>query len=406
MLARRHQSAHAVTTHLIESMRIERETVWVRPCSAFGSRWLADDFWITYDPRVEVESLGEAVALMPFVLDVAPVAWASGERWVVPELDAVQAASLPRARDTFRTWYPGNRWEGELEGERLTETAGPASGGPAVIVFSGGLDSTYSALSTPPGAVLFLLRGLDVALDNGPGWARVRREAEALAGRAGHTLVTAESSLKRHLRRDAVNLLHGGSGGWWGQVQHGLALAGAAIPVAAALGGGRVLIPSSLSRTTQMPHGSAPELDENASWSGGEVVHHAFEVTRHDKLRWLVERCDEIGPVYLRVCYSVPHGPGNNCLTCEKCLRSALALMIEGRDPLPFGLPLAPREVERRLRDGFESGTFERIEALEPLWAELRDRAVEHQGLVSDAFRDWLLAGGSPARAAGAVPVA
>jgi hypothetical protein len=394
-----------VTTHLIESMRIERETVWVRPCSAFGSRWLADDFWITYDPRVELDTLSEAVALMPFVLDVAPVAWASGETWVVPELDAVQAESLETARDKLREWYPDNRWEGRLEGERLTAAEGGENGGPDVIVFSGGLDSTYSALSSPPGAVLLLLRGLDIALDNGPGWARVRREADALAGRAGHTLVTAETSLKRHLRRDAVDLLHGGSSGWWGQVQHGLALAGAAIPVAAALGGGRVLIPSSLSRTTQMPHGSAPELDESASWSGGDVVHTAFDLTRHQKLRWLLDRCDEIGPVFLRVCYSGPHGAGTNCLTCEKCLRSALALMIEDRDPLPFGIPLAPNEVERRLRDGFDSGRFERIEALEPLWAELCDRVVEHQGLVSDSFRDWLLAGGSPARGARPVTV-
>jgi hypothetical protein len=382
-----------LTTPLIDSLRIERETLWVRPCSAFGSRYLADDFWITYDPGVDLEAMTEAVALMPFVLDVAPLAWASGERWSVPELDAVQASSLPEARDALRRFYPRLlRWDGELEGERTSEMPS-TGGGPDVIIFSGGLDSTYSALSEPPGALLLLLRGLDVALDNGPGWARVRREAEALAARAGHTLMTAETTLKRHLRRDAVDLLHGGSSGWWGDVQYGLAIAGAAMPVAASRGGGRVLIPSSLSRGTLTPVGSAPDLEENAGWSGGEVVHHAFDLTRHQKLRWLLERCDEIGPVFLRVCYSFPQGAGNNCLSCEKCLRTALGLMVEGRDPLPFGLPIAPREVERRLREKFESGAVEPIAALVPLWAELRDRAEEHPGLVSTAFRDWMLIG-------------
>ncbi|HEV7845361.1 MAG TPA: hypothetical protein VGO83_03835 [Thermoleophilaceae bacterium] len=393
-----------MTTQLIESLRIERETLWVRPCSAFGSRYLADDYWVTYGDGVDLESVSEAVALMPFVLDVAPVAWASGERWVVPELDAVQAASLPAARETFRHWYPNGGWDGELEPERTSETRG--GDGPDVLIFSGGLDSTYSALSEPPGAILLLLRGLDVALDNGPGWARVRREAQALADRAGHKLVTAETSLKRHLRKDAVDLLHGGNNGWWVQVQFGLALAGVAIPVAAANGGTRVLVPASLSHHAKFPLGSAPDVEENARWSGGEVVHHGFELTRHDKLRWVLERCDEIGPVFLRVCYSLPHGAGANCLSCEKCLRTALGLMIEGRDPLPFGLPVAPSEVERRVRDGFESAAFERIEAVEALWIDLRTRAQEHPGLLSDGFRDWLLAHTSGRFAGASQPVA
>jgi hypothetical protein len=381
-----------LTTQLIDSLRIERETLWVRPCSAFGSRYLADDFWVAYDERVDLEAVTEAVALMPFVLCIAPVVWASGDTWTVPELDSVQAGSLPTARATLRGWYPQIAWDGEIEPDRTTEAA-PGGAGPDVILFSGGLDSTYSALTAPPGAVLLLLRGLDIALDNGPGWARVRREARALADRAGHTLVTAETSLRRHLRRDVVDDLHGASSGWWGGVQHGLALAGLAIPVAASAGGSRVLVPATMWEGVSYPLGSVPELEENARWSGGEVVHDGFDRSRQGKMRWLVERCDSIGPVFLRVCYSIPHGAGDNCLTCEKCLRTALALMVEGRDPLPFGFPIAPREVERRLREAIEADAFaDTIETAQPIWADLSARAAEHPGLLSTGFRDWLLA--------------
>ena len=379
-----------MTTELIDSLRIERETLWVRPCSEFGSRYLSDDFWVAYDPSVDLDDMTEAVALMPYVLSVLPVVWASGDAWSVPELDSVQAERVEGARETLRAWYPGISWDGRLEADRTT-SAPAATGDRDVILFSGGLDSTHSALRHPPGAILLLLRGLDIALDNGHGWARVLREARALAERAGHTLVTAETSMRRHLRKDVLDALDPTLHSWWGQVQHGLALAGLAAPVVASAGGGRVLIPSSLSRETAQPHGSAPELDEHASWSGGEVAHHDFDVTRHEKLRWVLERCEEIGPVYLRVCYSRPHGAGDNCLTCEKCLRTALALMIEGRDPLRFGLPLAPLEVELRVREGFENGEFEDIAALVPLWTELRERAHEHDGLLSDDFRRWFL---------------
>ena len=379
-----------MSTQLVDSLRIEKETVWVRPCSAFGSRYLADDFWVAYDASVDLEQGTEAVALMPFALAIVTAAWASGDTWVVPELDAVQAEALLTARAALRGWYTRIPWDGELEAERTT-TALAGAGGPDVILFSGGVDSTYSALSEAPGAVLLLVRGIDIALDNGPGWARVRREAQALAERAGHTLVTAETSLRRHLRRDVADNLHREGRNWWGSVQHGLALAGLGIPVAASRGGSRVLVPATLWPDAAEPLGSLPELDESGRWSSGEVVHHGFEVSRHGKLRWLVERSDEIGPIFLRVCYSIPHGAGGNCLSCEKCLRTALALMLEGRDPLPFGLPIPPREVERRLHAGVEKRVFESIAPAQPMWAELAARAVEHPGLTSAAFRDWFL---------------
>ena len=378
-----------VTTELIDSLRIERETLWVRPCHEFGSRFLADDFWVAYDETVDLDLVTEAVALMPFVLAVAPLAWASGESWSVPELDAVQRDGLKRVQATMRGWYPANAWDGELDSER-TSTSERSSSGRDVIMFSGGLDSTYSALRTPPGATLVLLRGLDVALDNGPGWARMRREARILADRAGHALVTAETSLRRLMRREVVDTFIPGFFSWWAQAQFGLALTGLGAPVVASAGGGRVLVPSSLSAGTAMPLGSAPEVEEQAGWSGGEVVHHGFEVTRHEKLRWVLDRCEEIGPVFLRVCYSQPRGAGDNCLACEKCLRTALGLLVEGHDPLRFGLPLPGSEVERRVRDGFEKREFEDLPALVPLWEELRDRANDNGGLLSTEFRRWL----------------
>ena len=376
---------------LIDELRVEDGTLWVRPVPEFGAPYLADDFWAVYDDGIDLRGMDEAVALMPFVLNAAPVAWVSGRSWLVPAMDRRQAESLPRARETLRRWYPAAAWDGELEARRVQDTAAGHGDGPPTLLFSGGVDSTYAAVATPPPAVLTLVRGNDVALDNAPGWARVVREARSTAERLGHRLVTVESSFRRHFRRDVLDAIDPGLPNWWSHAQHGLALIGLAAPVAASHGSRRLLLPATHGDGFSEPWGSDPQLDEHASFGGVAVEHHGFGLTRQGRLRAIVEKADEVGALPLRVCYSQVGGEGSNCLACEKCLRTATGLLLEAREPLAFGIPLAPDEVERRVRAGYSEARFPSTSTTAFHWADLRERAAEDGGLLSAEFRRWLL---------------
>jgi len=378
-------------TDLIDDLHVEDGTLWVRPVSAFGVPYLADDFWAVYDGDVDLRRLSESVALMPFALNVAPVAWLSGRSWRLPAMDAGQAERLPRARETLRNWYGGAAWDGELVAERLEETPAGPGGGPPVVLFSGGVDSTFAAMTTPPPAVLTLVRGNDIALDNAPGWARVVREARATAERLGHRLVTVESSFRRHFRHDVLDAVDPALPNWWSHAQHGLALVGLAAPVAAHLGSRRLLLPATHAEGFADPWGSDPRLEEHASFGAVEVEHHGFALSRHGRLRALLERAEEIGAVPLRVCYSQVGADGRNCLACEKCLRTATGLLLESREPLPFGLPLAPAEVERRVRAGYSEGRFPATSTTLFHWRDVQAHARDSGGLLSPEFRQWLL---------------
>lgn len=377
---------------LIDDLRVEDGTLWVRPVPEFGAPYLADDFWAVYDGGLDLRRQAESVALMPFTLNAAPVAWLSGRSWRLPAMDARQAERLPRARQALRDWYGAAAWDGELAAERLEQAHSEADGGPPVLLFSGGVDSTFSALDTPPPAVLVLVRGSDIGLDNAPGWARVVREARGTAERLGHRLVTVESSFRRHFRRDVLDTVDPALPNWWSHVQHGLALVGLAAPVAAHFRSRRVLVPATHAEGFAEPWGSDPRLEENASFGSVDVVHYGFALSRQGRLRAIVERAEEVGPLPLRVCYSQPGGEGRNCLVCEKCLRTATGLLLEGREPLPFGLPLAPAEVEQRVRAGYAEGRFPATSTTAFHWRDLQSRARESGGgLLSADFRCWLL---------------
>jgi hypothetical protein len=367
---------------LIEQMHIEAGTLWVRPCSDFGTDYLLDDFWAVYPDDLPLAKLGESVALIPFVLNVAPVVWLSGKRYRVPTLDSRLAAGLDSARDAFRRMYPELEWEGELVPDRVDEPARAARGRPALadaVLFSGGVDSTFSSITAGTRQLLVTVRGADIGLENAPGWGRVRRTAQAFADSVGHSWAGVESNLRRFLRTDALESCSPRLTKWWAQAQHGLALAGLAAPLAASHGCSRVLLPASHTQGFHAPWGSSPELDPCAAWDDVEVVHHGFDHSRQDKLRRLVADSGKSRPIPLRVCFWRPRGDGGNCCECEKCLRTATGLLIEGAAPARFGFAISEREVERRVRAGFGDRVFPWSPSTHSMWQDIQDRTREQQ---------------------------
>ncbi|GGQ40451.1 hypothetical protein [Couchioplanes azureus] len=294
---------------------------------------------------VDLDGVDPAVAVVPALGVVIPVALACGGSVHVPEVDAVFADGAAGIAKTLQAMYPHfPQQRFQLTGARRP-AASASDPDRAAMLYSGGVDSVTTLLRHRPAVdCVVTVWGADVELGNAGLWDRLSAIVAAAPVRPGTRHVVARSNLREALDELRLNRDFDrgfASTNWWGAVQHGLALTSLVAPVAVRLGLGRVLVSSTHSAGFRVPWGSNPELDNLVRWSGGRVEHDGFELERQDKLAhvvapWLA-RGDKLA---LAVCYQLDRdGTGVNCGRCEKCLRTISGLLAAHVDPHDAGLP-------------------------------------------------------------------
>ncbi|MCI0546697.1 MAG: hypothetical protein L0027_05385, partial [Candidatus Rokubacteria bacterium] len=248
-------------------------------------------------------------------------------------------AATRRIEALLATWGDGaGRARVEIQAPiGLAPTRGAAAG----ALFSGGVDSFYTLLKNvdryPAGDSrsirhLVMLHGFDVKLED-------TALFEQLAGRlreAGEALGLGFVPLRTNARM----ALHGLD---W-DLTHGAVLAGAGHAMAGLLH--TVFVAAAYPYGELRPWGTHPCLDPLWSSERVEFVHDGAELSRPDKIAAIAR--SEVALRALRVCWANTDG-SYNCGRCEKCVRTMLALAIEGvlaRAPA-FPPRLDPDAIER-----------------------------------------------------------
>lgn len=215
-------------------------------------------------------------------------------------------ANLRQFQDIFAFWYPAlHRVPVEA---RVRKEHSPASGGIASM-FSGGVDSSYTYLSEEDllTSIVFV-GGLDIAPTETDRYRQSLSRYSAFATSRGKRLVSMWTNIK----------------GFWPEVQmsphHGQVLAGIGIM----MGFQRTYIPASHTYAELDAWGSHPLTDPLFSTEATATIHHGVH-PRRQKLRAVAldKECLDM----LRVCNSSDE---YNCGTCEKCLRTMVALHLLG----------------------------------------------------------------------------
>ena len=374
---------------LIQEIRRERNTVTIVPATYFGDRFTHEPFFVRYGDDVDLTRMPLAVVTAPFVMNVAPVIWASGESFVVDEIDADLQASLASVHEVLRSrLYPDLAWDGCLVARTGLRSAAPSADVSAGVLFSGGLDSVCTSLrhrSEPQR--LITIRGADVDLTNHDGWLSAQEQTRSFAAAYGFAASFVESNFKTFLNRGRLDGISPSIPRWWGHVQHGLGLTGLCMPLCYSAGSSRVYIGATHSDKFQRPWGSHPLIDDAVRVAGIRVVHDSFDLSRQQKLGYLAEVCrgGEIARPVLRVCYARPRSAGGNCGRCEKCLRTMVGLILEEEDPRAYGFEREPLDVVANLRRKFRRFA---IRVSPPIWRDLQDRARSSEGLSPETAAD------------------
>lgn len=294
-------------------------------------------FWIEYP--VDVESVPDGIAAVPFAACVLPLIWVSDATLEVPELDKAFYGCIPELKKGYEAMYPETSFAGRLEVGKRIECQTPASKKCAAF-FSGGLDSVLTLLRhLEEKPDLISIWGSDVTVDNEEGWKPVDEAISAYTRKYDLNGVTIRSAfrdfdLEWELDKVYMEQL---KANWWYGMKHGLALLGHAAPYAYLKGISTVYIASSNSpEEVDVRCASDPTLDNLVRFAGCRVIHDGYEFGRQAKVHQVVEYVRKTGdPVTLHVCWESQEG--HNCCECEKCYRTMVGLMAEGEDPGSYG---------------------------------------------------------------------
>jgi hypothetical protein len=114
----------------------------------------------------------------------------------------------------------------------------------------------------------------------------------------------------------------------YAMITHGAAFASLAHALSARTGA--TMLASSHTDGNYMPYGSTPEVDPMFSSSGMAFIHDGSHYTRMEKVAYLCRNAEALGA--LNVCdRREPEGDYENCSRCHKCLRSMIAIDLEGK---------------------------------------------------------------------------
>lgn len=255
---------------------------------------------------------------------------------------AAVTESLLRNLDEFqRAWVA---WRSNLNIIPIdAESVGDetSSGKPAVMSFSGGLDSCYTLMQNRPqsdsvrridvGAAL-MLHGYDIPLVDRAGFAGAWERGRVICESAGVELIPMRTNFRRlHAPR------------YW-EDRHGTALAAALTLLAGRFGAG--VVSATLPYQIMASWGSNPVTDPLLGSGGFPVLHFGAGATRLEKFR-AVGQWDEARR-RLRVCWEGRDRRGN-CGRCRKCVLTQVSLKCLGLPLDCFSAPLEDAALAERL---------------------------------------------------------
>jgi len=389
---------------LIAKTVVEKDNFTVFPGEGLDS-FIRGELSVSYAAgSIDLREVDPSVLAVPFILNAAPAVWALGLHYTVPSMDRSFFEALEEIKSGYRTLYPEYGWLGSIEPGNLVEGNSRArrNNTGRILFFSGGIDSTFSALeSVPEETTLLTVRGHDIALDNDAAWEKAMGRISRFADDLGFRTATVSANVFRFLRYTPLHERFPKLKPWYGTIQHALSLAGLAFPLASYGGIPEIGFSSSNDAiVAHLPWGAHGLLEPRIRAAGIVVRSIGADldwIRKTEAIARFYRENPKLGKPFIRVCLNEMSGDSTeNCGRCVKCLRRATALLLFGEDPNDYGFSL-PQPVFRTVRErclGLECTLFDTY-----YWPEMASLARDRFEDASEEYRDFFdwLSGWRPA---------
>ncbi len=326
-------------------------------------------FYVRYDQ--DISDTPKSLLIIPLLSNLMPMSWFVGFDVHIEECDKTFDNSLKALKNQFHIFFPDKPLTGELHIKTLVPNK--IDGENTSLLFSGGLDSYDSLIrNLKKDPYLISIHGADVEIADTVRWnkfVQFNNEENILNH---ERLFYIESNLREFYtyRVDLLTNL-----GWWGGIQHGMALLGVLAPLTYKYGITDVRIAASATYEVSYSWGSSPKIDENMKWANTLVTHDGYDQRRTDKIDNVVDFVKTHDQnLKLRVCFAEERS-GYNCSKCHKCQRTMLSLILSNADPKEYGFDV-PKDLYERLFHNFTEDTIMTV-GIKYQWTCLQDKAKE-----------------------------
>lgn len=287
-----------------------------------------DPFFVAFD--IDVSNVPLSILYIPFLVNLLPISWFLKFKIQVDELDDKFMSCVDIIKSEFQKMYPEYELKGELSVKQSISNSKDEVGSQAML-FSGGVDAVSAYIRHEADDLsLFSIRGADIGLKDIARWEDLinyNNSQEYLKGNSKYNISSNLQTFYTYKLDQKLNI------GWWGKVQHGMALLGVTAPVTYLINIDTLYIGSTHTKETQISWGSNPITDELLKWANTKIVHECYDLSRQEKIESITRLSKSNGKkIGLRVCYS-ERREDLNCSICEKCLRTIMGIILEGDDP-------------------------------------------------------------------------
>ncbi|HYG86877.1 MAG TPA: hypothetical protein VD978_11520 [Azospirillum sp.] len=237
--------------------------------------------------------------------------------------------NIEMLQGAWRCWRPARYKQVDVLPERIADRQDAKPGRKAIAAYSGGVDSTYTALRhrrhLPPESrrnltSVLMVHGFDVSLDKPDHFKRLVERTRAFRDYLGLDLRVVRTNSKELYLQD------------W-QDSHAAQLAACLHLFSDEFEFGLIGSTKSYDALV-LPYGTSPVTDHLLSGDGFSIAHDGAEASRTEKVEVIAKH--PIAVQALKVCWEGKK-QFRNCGVCEKCVRTQLNFAAVGVvDPLCF----------------------------------------------------------------------
>lgn len=292
-------------------------------------------FYSKYDVDI-VKNI--SILNIPVVSTLLPLAWITGADIYVEKLDRTYKEAMEILQNEYKKMHPQLPFNTEIYVNKLVENDFKDTPSHTALLFSGGLDSTYSLFNNIAlNPRLIMIHGSDIHTSEVIFWEKVKTKHSNFAKREGLLINFIQSNTREILNESRVNYDYRKPHkmNFWLYLRHSLLLLGLTAPLSIGRFN-RLIIAATRTIETpscNYPMASVPNTDEKIAWGNLRVKHDGY-IYRHKKIMALKKYIKE-HELKLRVCFSKYEKL--NCSKCEKCLRTITPLVLIGIDPNKCG---------------------------------------------------------------------